>query len=258
MLGSVSQSARSLGRATLFLAWTGAVVYGHRFLARVDARLEQPHRKRPFIRAWQRLVFPLFGLELYLVEGRPPATDDPLLVVSNHTSPFDILLLMRLVGGSVLSHDGVSRIPVVGAAAEATDTIFVDRDDARSGASAIRGIRKRLRAGGNVIAFPEGTTFAGDHVRAFKRGVFAAARGLPRVKVLPVGFAYPPECAFVRESFSTHLHRMAGRRRTPIWVTIGAPQSVPQSADDEAALRRHLQTLVDRAANARDATKAAR
>ncbi len=246
ILGPLRTTTRSLAVA----AWTASVVYGHRAVAVFRRDLDNPAGKRPFIAAWSHGVFPLFGVELTLVGAAAPK-GGPFLVVANHRSPLDILVCIHLAGGVVLSHQGVAKIPVVGGAARATDTIFVDRNDQRSGAKAIRAMRRRLREGLNVIAFPEGTTFAGDEVRPFKRGAFSAAKGLD-VQVLPIGIAYEPGCEFVDESFTQHLTRMSRRRRTRVWACIGDPMSVPTKPGDEEAIRAAIQKLVDRAAAARD------
>lgn len=248
ILGPLRTASRALGVA----AWTASVVYAHRAVALVRRDLDNPAGKRPFIAAWSRAVFPMFGIELS-VEGTPPLESGPFLVVANHRSPFDILVCVDLVSGVVLSHHGVAALPVFGTAAKATDTIFVDREDTRSGARAIREMRARLREGRNVIVFPEGTTYRGDEVRAFKRGAFTAARGLDGVKVLPIGLAYEPGSEYVGETFGRHLARISARKRTPIWVTIGEPMPMPKNEREEEAVRATLQALVDRAAEARDA-----
>lgn len=241
---------RTVSRALGVAAWTASVVYAHRAVALVRRDLDNPAGKAPFIATWSRHVFPMFGIEMH-AQGTPPAEGGPFLVVANHRSPFDILVCVELVGGVVLSHHGVASMPVFGTAAKATDTIFVDRTDTRSGARAIREMRARLREGRNVIVFPEGTTYRGDEVRAFKRGAFTAAKGLD-VKVLPIGLAYEPGCEYVGETFGQHLVRISGRKRTPIWVTIGEPMTMPRGEREEEGVRSALQILVDRAAEARD------
>lgn len=243
---------RAGARAIAVLGWTASVVYGHRAVAQLRPDLRTPAGKRPFIERWGRVVVPLLGVDLRVVSGRAPDPDrGPYLIVANHRSPLDILVCVRLLGGVVLSHHGVASIPVFGAAAKATDTIFVDRADTKSGARAIREMRRRLREGRNVIVFPEGTTFRGDEVRPFKRGAFSAARGLD-VKVVPIGLAYEPGCEFVDETFGGHMARMSGRRRTPIWIAIGDPMPLPADARGEEEVRVAIQALVDRAAEARD------
>ncbi|MGE0789064.1 MAG: lysophospholipid acyltransferase family protein [Sandaracinaceae bacterium] len=239
-----------MSRAIGFAAWTSGVVNAHRVAKRVDTDLDSADGKRRFIYRWSQGVFPLFGVALE-TEGRAPEGLGPYVVVANHRSPLDILLCVHLVGGVVLSHDGVKRIPVIGDAAEYTDTIFVDRKDERSGATAIRALRRALKENRNIIVFPEGSTFQGDEVRPFKRGAFAAARGLD-VTVVPLGIAYEPGAEFKNESFREHLLRMCARPRTPVQVTIGEPRGVPKTDADAESLRVEVQALVDRSAARRD------
>ena len=243
---------RAATRAVGLGACTASIVHGHGLLARVGLVGWEREDKAPWIRAWGHLMFPILGVRLRLVEGSAPP-DGTYLVVANHRSPIDILIAMHLIGGCVLSHEGVADLPIMGDAARATDTIFVDRADPRSGFKAIRAIRRRLEQGQNVIVFPEGTTYPGDEVRPFKRGSFTAARGLAEVRVLPLGLAYPPGAEFFDETFPAHLTRVGSRTWTPVWAVIGEPHEVPRSAEDEEALRAAVQRLVDRAAAARDA-----
>ncbi len=246
-------TARSIARGVGFAAWTAGVVYSHRLFERFDEELSTPRGKRQFIATWSRGTIPLLGVDLQVVDGEVPSRlGENYLIVSNHRAPLDILVAVHLVGGVILSHHGVAKIPVVGEAARATDTIFVDRDDLRSGAQAIRQMRRRLKSGQNVIVFPEGTTFPGDEVRPFKRGSFSAARGIDHVKVLPLGVAYEPGAEFFGETFGEHALRMAARRRTPVWVAIGEPVRVPSKTDGQEGLRKRVQELALCAARARD------
>lgn len=246
---------RFVGRTAAFAAWTAGVVNSHRVLSRFDDDLPTPQGKQAFIDVWAKGMFPLMGVKLTVVRGERPRELGPFLVVLNHRSPLDILVAVHLVGGVVLAHHGVEQIPVVGDAARVTDTIFVDREDGKSGARAIRQMRRRLRERRNVIVFPEGTTFRGDEVRPFKRGAFSAARGLDEARVLPIGLAYQPGDEYVGETFGQHMRRMAARKRTCVWAAIGEPMPTPKTAADEETIRLAVQALVDDAAQARDADR---
>lgn len=158
----------------------------------------------------------------------------PRLVVSNHRSPFDIGIMLSIFGGHALSRADLAGWPVLGIAAQRAGTIFVDREKAESGASAIRAIRKRLVTGASILVFPEGSTFAGDEVRPFKPGAFTALRGLD-AQVVPVGLAYEPGAEWVDESFVQHVLRVTSRPRTQCVVAIGAPLPVGRNAHQTAA-----------------------
>ena len=102
-------------------------------------------------------------------------------------------------------------------------TIFVDRASPRSGFKAIRSIREALQRGRTVTVFPEGTTCAGDELRPFAAGAFAAVRGLD-VDVVPVGLAYPFGTEYVEDRILDHLANLTGRPRVPVGVAVGRPR----------------------------------
>ncbi|MEN0067119.1 MAG: lysophospholipid acyltransferase family protein [Myxococcota bacterium] len=240
---------RAVFRAASFGTWTSLSVAAYRAWSRLHAQSRTWEGRQRAVARWAKGVVPLLGVDLE-VQGEVP-DGGPYLVVSNHRSPIDILLGLHLVGGVVLAHNGVASIPVVGNAARVNDTIFVDQEDRVSGANAVRSMRRHLRDGHNVIVFPEGNTFAGDDVRPFQGGAFAAARGLDAVRVLPMGLAYDAGCEFVDEPFGRHLMRNAANPKTYVSVRIGAPRPVP-ARGEELHVRNEVQALVDEAAQQRD------
>jgi 1-acyl-sn-glycerol-3-phosphate acyltransferase len=172
----------------------------------------------------------MFGVRV-LARGAPPTRRRGHLVVANHRSTADILVLLRAFGGHMVSRSDLAGWPLVGIAARAVGTVFVDRSDAASGASAVRAIRSRLAAGSTVIVFPEGTTFPDDEVRTFHAGAFVAALR-SGADIVPVGLAYGTGsgAAFVNESFPAHLARMAAARPSDVVMCIGEPLAIPENA----------------------------
>jgi 1-acyl-sn-glycerol-3-phosphate acyltransferase len=172
----------------------------------------------------------MFGVTAVTL-GAMPARGRGRLVVANHRSTADILVLLRAFGGHMVSRGDLTRWPLVGAAARAVGTLFVERSNAVSGAQAVRAIRDRLAEGHTVIVFPEGTTFPDDEVRPFHTGAFiGAVRG--GAEILPVGLAYGKGsgAAFVNESFPAHLARMAAARPSKVVMCVGEPLAVPEDA----------------------------
>lgn len=185
-----------------------------------------------------------FGVELH-ARGQPPPPTGARLVVANHRAALDIGVLLHEVGGTFLSRADLADWPVVGRLASEANTIFVDREDRGSGAKAIRTMRRQLKAGGSVMIFPEGATFAGDEVRPFKAGAFIAARGLD-VSIVPVGLAYPRGTEYVGVSFGSHVEAIARRRRTRVGVALGAPfAATGRSATLAKKAHAAVQSLVD-------------
>jgi 1-acyl-sn-glycerol-3-phosphate acyltransferase len=216
-----------------FGALTAAMLPGlvaHEALA--DPTDRERVRER-WVEAWCAMLLALFGVDVR-IQGRPPPRTRGHLVVANHRSTADILILLRTFGGHMVSRADLANWPLVGAAARSVGTLFVDRNDAVSGATAVRAIRTRLARGATIIVFPEGTTFADDEVKPFQPGAFVAAMR-SGADVVPVGLAYATGsgAAFVNESFPAHLARMAAARPSRAALCIGAP--IPMDPDVRAA-----------------------
>jgi 1-acyl-sn-glycerol-3-phosphate acyltransferase len=249
--------ARALAMGTLTLSMLAGVS--------VHERLSAPEARRPIFQRWMQTwahsLLRLFGVQHSWYGEQTPATARARLVVSNHRSPLDILLLLQRFGGVMLSRADLASWPVLGPAARRAQTIFVDREDTLSGVLAVRTLRDRLEKQHTVIVFPEGTTLAGDEVRPFQQGAFAAARGLD-VEIVPVGIAYPPGSEFLDESFGQHMTRMARRPRTEVVCVVGRSRVMPSTRKGIAEqLRVDVQELVHEARrqlNARAGERASR
>jgi lyso-ornithine lipid O-acyltransferase len=176
--------ARQVLRASGFAGLTAAMLplmLADVARADVDAREEV---RQAWVRRWARALLRLFAIEVVLTGAIPsprPRGAPGRLLVANHRSAVDIGVLLATFGGTMVSRADLSRWPLVGAAARAVGTVFVDRASARSGAATIRAIARRLEQGQTIAVFPEGTTFEGDEVRPFRAGALTAAiRAGPR------------------------------------------------------------------------------
>jgi lyso-ornithine lipid O-acyltransferase len=201
-----------------------------------------------WVGAWANMLLRLFGVRV-LSESVPSLTPGRgHLVVANHRSTADIPVLLRAFGGHMVSRADLARWPLVGPAARAVGTVFVDRSDAVSGASAVRTIRTLLARGATVIVFPEGTTFPGDDVRPFHAGAFVAALR-SGADVVPVGLAYETGsgAAFVNESFGAHLARVAAAQASALAMCVGEPMPIAhetRAADLRDRAHAQVQRLV--------------
>jgi 1-acyl-sn-glycerol-3-phosphate acyltransferase len=207
-----------------------------------------------WVGAWSRTLLHAFGVGV-LVRGPARAASGEArgrLVVSNHRSTADILALLATFGGAMVSRADVAGWPLIGHAARAVGTVFVDRSSAFSGATAVRAIRARLLRRATVIVFPEGGTSSGDEVRAFRAGAFVAALRA-RAEIVPVGLAYAAgsEAAFVDESFPAHLARMAAATPSRVAMCIGDSVSCIGAARAEDLRDRAHAAVVQLVAQAR-------
>ena len=242
MLSTARGTVRLLNLGTATLGWV-ALATAHQRLVPAAQRDLVFQR---YMRRWASSLVRATGGVVTLAPGSTvPPHVGPRLVVANHRSPFDIGVLLSLFGGQALSRADLARWPVLGLAARRAGTIFVDREDGGSRASALRAIRRRLRDGASILVFPEGGTFEGDEVRPFKPGAFAALTGLG-AQIVPVGLAYDQGAEFHEESFVEHVVRVAGRPLTRCVVKVGRPVEC-NGRPNELAERTHaaVQELVD-------------
>lgn len=198
------------------------------------------------MRRWTRGLLRLAGVAERVFPEAPPRSSGARLVVANHRSALDIPLLLTYFGGSFVSRGDLAEWPLLGVAARKAQTIFVGREDARKG-GVIRAMREQFERGRTVCIFPEGTTFAGDEVRPFHRGAFAAAAGLP-VEIVPVGVAYPAGSEYVEDSFVAHIQAVGARPRTPVVMQVGVPSLAEgTSTHMQQRYEAEVQALVHRA-----------
>jgi len=254
VIDAVKGRARQAARAGGFVGLTAAMLPP--FLARmaVVSDADRQAVRDAWVGRWARSLLGLFAIEVVLDGTIPEPTQGRgrgRLIVTNHRSAIDIGVVLALFGGTMVSRADLATWPVVGAAARAVGTVFVDRANAKSGAATIRAIQKHLEEGQTINLFPEGTTFDGDDVRPFHGGAFVSAVRAES-EVLPVGIAYPrgSGAAFIDESFPEHLARMAKSSPTRMVVSIGEPFVVRKSdraTDVTKRAHAEVQGLVRRA-----------
>ena len=139
------------------------------------------------VRDWYRRVLDCIGVRVAVSGER---LRGPCLVVGNHISWLDILVLGSALPVVFLSKSEIGRWPVVGRLARAGGTLFIARGRAGAARRSIAEIERALGRGQSVLVFPEGTTGDGRRVGRFYPRLFAAAieSGCP---VRPVALRYP-------------------------------------------------------------------
>lgn len=98
----------------------------------------------------------------------------PALIVANHVSWLDIVVLGHLTQSCFLSKSEVRDWPVIGWLAARTGTLFIKRGGGQATAIG-EAIGGRLQGNGLLTLFPEGTTTDGRDVRPFFSRLFGAS-----------------------------------------------------------------------------------
>ena len=96
------------------------------------------------------------------------------LIISNHSSWLDIIILGSIFKTTFLSKIEVSRWPIIGIITTAVDMLFIDRGAKDAATQAVDGISKFITHNRNVTIFPEGTSSGGKNLLKFKPRLFAS------------------------------------------------------------------------------------
>ena len=130
--------------------------------------------KNALSKQWARDCLRIFNVELE-VQGEPQV-EGPLLVVSNHISWLDILVLLAVQPVNFISRIENAKWPVLGYLIRGSGTIFVARESKRDTARVVAQIAQYLKAQRGMVAFfPEGRTSAGKGVAHFHGNMLQAA-----------------------------------------------------------------------------------
>jgi 1-acyl-sn-glycerol-3-phosphate acyltransferase len=172
------------------------------------------------------------------IEGREKIRrDEAYVMVANHQSLLDILVLFRLfVHFKWVSKIENFRIPLIGWNMRQNGYIALRRGDRSSVVQMLTRCRETLAAGSSVMIFPEGTRSPDGRLRAFKPGAFVLAKTTSR-PILPIvvdGTASAlPKRGFV----------LQGRHRIRVSVLDEIPaESFAAESAEELALR--VQALI--------------
>jgi 1-acyl-sn-glycerol-3-phosphate acyltransferase len=180
----------------------------------------------------------------FRVSGRLPQDPRrPYVVVSNHESFVDILLISHLPWEMKwLSKVEILRIPVLGWDMRLAGDVPVERGTGRSAVRAMKRCREILAQGVSVIIFPEGTRSATGDMLPFKDGAFRLAleAGVP---ILPLA-VYGTSTALPKHGWKFERSRAEVRVLEPV-ETRGMSMANLHSLRDQVrerivAAREHL------------------
>lgn len=214
-----------------------------------------PNMARRFPMHYHRLVCRILGIRV-TVTGKPPG-QGPLLIVSNHVSWLDIMVLSAVAPVSFVAKKEVNSWPFFGSLARLQRTVFVDRERRHATGSGHDDMRERLKQGDILVLFPEGTSSDGRRVLPFKSSFFGAA-AYEGVLVQPVSLAYRghrnmPMTRRLMPSFAWYgdmdlaPHLLEALTAGPIEVAVICHPPLSLSGErSRKALARHAEDLVRR------------
>ena len=176
---------------------------------------------------------------------RPRAIGNPLqphtLVVANHTSWLDILILGGSVGTAFVSKAELERTMLLGWLADQNRTLYIERAERGDAHGQVARIADALEHPQPLSVFPEGTTGDGRHLLPFRSTLLhAVAPPPPGVTVRPVAIDYGEHVDTVGwhsgERGVANALRVMGRWGS-MEVTVRLLDPLPPSSDRKALAR---------------------
>jgi 1-acyl-sn-glycerol-3-phosphate acyltransferase len=172
-------------------AWRALRAIGHvlrgLWIIRSEFGRLTPPQTRLLVREWSRQMLTILGVEL-VVQGEAPA-HGPLLMVSNHISWLDILVLNAAHPSRFVSKADVKSWPLLGSLITGAGTLYIERESRRDAMRVVHHMAERLRAGDVLTVFPEGTTGDGRALLPFHANLLQAAI-TANAPVLPLALGF--------------------------------------------------------------------
>lgn len=181
-------------------------------------------RRSPWPRWFLRSAAWIIGVRTR-VTGRQPRKRT--LLVANHTSWLDILILGGTLGSAFVSKDELGH-PFIHWLADQNGTVYVKRTHRKGAKDQAIEVARALRRPKPITVFPEATTGPGTHLLPFRSALLEAANLAPGdARVRPVAVDYGDaraEVGWFDETGPVNVKRLLGRRGTlPVTVHILAP-----------------------------------
>ena len=221
----------------------------------VCALLRYRQGQRLISTAFHRVMRALLGLRIQ--EKGTPSSIRPLIVIANHASWLDIIVIESILPAVFVTKREVAGWPVFGRLAKLKPSIFVDRNRRLQILETINSIAAALAAGKAVAIFPEGTSTDGTAVLPFRSALFGAVHEtlrsterLPAIFIQPVSVAYlgPKRRLAVwalddEIEFFPHLLQVVGLQRIEVALTWGEPIPADMSCDRKILAKRVEETV---------------
>ncbi len=139
---------------------------------------------------FSRIVLVLLGIHLHVRHHeRIKSKTTGLLIVSNHVSYVDVLIISSLTPSIFITSVELGRTLFLGLLARLGGSLFVERRKVSGLKKEIASIVGALEDGLPVSLFPEGTTSNGERVQPFKKSLFDAAVSAG-TDILPICIRY--------------------------------------------------------------------
>lgn len=175
---------------------------------------------------YSRIALWILGIDLRTIySAEADRSSKPKLYICNHMSYTDIMVISAWLHTCYVTSVEIRDTFFLGHMCRIAGCIFIERRSRSNIDGEISEIARTLRAGSNVLIFPEGTSTNGDGVLPFKRSLLKAAISA-EVDVQPLCLQYlkgdgtpltiterDNVCWYGDAGFVPHLWRLLGMRK---------------------------------------------
>lgn len=130
------------------------------------------HGQMQRVQWWCRRMLRLVGIALQI---RGTVHPGPVLLVANHVSWLDILVINAARPARFVSKADVRRWPLIGWLVACSGTLFIERERKRDALRVVHQVAQALQEGHTIAVFPEGTTSDGTGLLPFHANVLQSA-----------------------------------------------------------------------------------
>jgi 1-acyl-sn-glycerol-3-phosphate acyltransferase len=203
---------------------------------------------------YSRTVCALLGVRIHVVG--PPPRHHAVLILANHVSWLDILVITATVPVIFVAKAEVARWPLIGWVACARGTVFVERGRKQRTPEANAKIARHLAEGQSIVLFAEGTSSDGNRVLPVRSALVGALRealaqieagreiavqplsvGYTGLLGLPMGRQHRPIAAWYGDrDLVPHLREFLRRGAVDVTLSWGEPLA-PGGADRKTVVR---------------------
>ena len=132
-----------------------------------------PEQREMQVQAWSLQLLALWGIHLKVL-GQPVLAG-PALIVANHISWLDILVIHAARYCRFVSKSDIRDWPLVGALATGAGTLYIERASRKDALRMVRDMAEAMKSGDVVAVFPEGTTSDGRELLPFHANLIQSA-----------------------------------------------------------------------------------
>lgn len=204
---------------------------------------------------YHRAVCAIIGIRIQEIGQR--STDQPLLILSNHVSWLDIIVITAVAPVVFVAKHEVASWPVFGWLAKLQRTIFIERERRQKTGEVAREMGNRLSDGDTVVLFAEGTSSNGNRILPFRSALVGSVHHAlgdethhSSITVQPLSLAYVgiggvPAGRALRDKLAwygdidlmPHMLGVLLSGAVDVTISWGAPVAYDMSADRKQIAR---------------------